>query len=279
MGSRTRASGSSASRQTQGVGGTRGDVSGSSSHDRTSNSTHGGSKYRKYQIEKSTALGLLLPQNLRLEVRELDEDGHDIGLLYETTALKWWECMATLPPKFLLLSAGQSESATQSEKPATEINAAVAKVMRPLGNLPPGNRARIEMGYVSDCFKYSNSLPHDTYREWQVRQQGFKRVYRLQPLNASAEESGQAFVWRGSHSVLQSLNDSKASPICHGNLKLLGPNNELLAAWKQRRDSKILGSLYIFEAAWDRLPAEVIVTSCLYVVMVERILWTTFVGG
>jgi hypothetical protein len=279
MGSRTRSSGSRGSRQTNDSGCTGGNGSGSRIYDTTSNSTNGRSKYRKYQVEKSAALGLLLPQSLRLEVRELDREGHDLGLLYETTTLKWWECMATLPPKFLLLAAGQSSIAAGSESAPIEVNAAIAKVMRPLGNLPPGTRARIEMGYISDCFKYSNSLSYETHREWQIRQQGFKRIYRLQPLEVSAREDDHPFVWRGSHSVLQFLGDAAATPACHGNLKLLGPNDELLAAWKQRRDSKILGSLYVFEAAKDWIPVEVIITSCLYVVVVERILWTTFVGG
>ena len=256
---------------------------------------------RKFQVQKSAALGLLVPQSLRLEVRELDAKDNDIGLVFETTSLAWWECMVTLPPKFLLLSAGKNvRNSITTQDPSSvkedvhELNAAIAKVTRPLMNLPPRSKATIEMGHVSECFKNDSvegGLPYDTHPAWHVQQNSFKREYRIQPtdvypttpgeaVHESADSSGTSFVWRGSHGVLASLPESSRKRAeCHGNLKLLGPNDQLLAAWQQQRDKKVLGYLYIFDDATELIPMEVVVISCLYVVLVERILWTTFVGG
>lgn len=244
--------------------------------------------YRKFQFEKSAALGLLFPQSLELEVRAYDGQDQDLGVAYRTTSMKWWECMATLPPKFLVLSAGDGKATGAS---TLEVEAPIAKISRPLMNLPPSNHARVEMGLVSESFSSGEAQPPNEHREWEIRQKGFKRHWTFFPHSPSpgatasavidpSSESDYAFTWKGSHAVLDSLPASTtAEPRCHGNLKLLGPNGELLAAWKQRRDSKVLGALYVFDEALDTLPVDVLVTTCLYVVVVERILWTTFFGG
>lgn len=247
--------------------------------------------YRKFQVEKSTAMGLLFPQSLELEVRAYDGQDHDLGLAYQTTSMKWWECMATLPPKFLVLSAGDGKATGAS---TLEVEAALAKISRPLMNLPPSNRARIEMGFVGEpfCPSDGNEPPSSEHREWEIRQKGFKRHWTFYPNPPSPTTTGTTdsppepepsitFTWKGSHAVLTSLPDSTpASPQCHGNLKLLAPDGiTLLAAWKQRRDRKMLGTLYVFDEAVDMIPVDVLVSTCLYVVVVERILWTTFFGG
>lgn len=247
--------------------------------------------YRKFQVEKSTPMGLIFPQSLELEVRAYDGQDHDLGLAYRTTSMKWWECMATLPPKFLVLSAGDGKATGAS---TLEVEAAIAKISRPLMNLPPSNHARIEMGLVSEPFSPSDEHkpPFPEHREWEIRQKGFKRHWSFfphppSPVTTSTTDStpepepSTTFNWKGSHAVLTSLPESTPpSPHCHGNLKLLAPDGTtLLAAWKQRRDHKVLGTLYVFDEALDAVPVDVLVTTCLYVVVFERITWTTFFGG
>ena len=241
--------------------------------------------YRKFQVEKSAAMGLLFPQSLELEVKAYDAQDQDLGLAYRTTSMKWWECMATLPPKFLVLSAGDGKATGAS---TLEVEAAIAKISRPLMNLPPSNRARIEMGIISEPFSPSDeNKPPAEHREWDIRQKDFKRhwsFYPHSPPTPTGKDPAPApeatFTWKGSHAVLDSIPTSGPStPHCHGNLKLLAPNGTLLAAWKQRRDSKVLGALYVFDEAVGTVPVDVLVTTCLYVVVVERILWTTFFGG
>ena len=51
------------------------------------------------------------------------------------------------------------------------------------------------------------------------------------------------------------------NPACHGNLKLLDNQGTTLAAWKQQRDSKVFGSIHVFQEACDVIPIEVIVVS------------------
>ena len=237
-------------------------------------------------------------------------------------------------------------------------------------NLPPGNRARIEMAGAGSGLQYNAplsdaekdggtkasgdrtgymttnptaSLSH--VNQWEIRQQGFRRVYNFYPAtntaaSASVEKktapevtgckvydhdhdhehehhddaahspigTGPAtdtapipehtFTWKGSHSVLSSLPGSAAEgcgemqaalPECHGNLKLVDSRGKVLAAWRQQRGKKVLGMLYVFDDEEEEvgkgkvgpggLDIDVVVATCLYVVIVERILWTTFVGS
>ncbi|ETN47023.1 uncharacterized protein HMPREF1541_01213 [Cyphellophora europaea CBS 101466] len=252
--------------------------------------------------------------------------------------------MATLPPKFLVLSAGNVDvDVDETEAHAkgmceVEIEAAVAKIERPLMNLPPRNRARIQMGFVGARSAYKEGGAHE---EWEVRQKGWRRQWDFFPVSSSSSSNSSSYggggggaassayaststtttttttptsapakapdsatstsnslqsptkvyTWKGSHSVLSHLPASAAAtPNCHGNLKLLAPDGTLLAAWKQCRDRRILGNLYVFRRPPEKeasdvmgggcaLPTDVLVVTCLYVVVVERILWTTFFGG
>lgn len=52
-----------------------------------------------------------------------------------------------------------------------------------------------------------------------------------------------------------------------------------MTAWKQQRDSKVLGSIHIFEEACDVIPIEVIVVSCLCIAIVEKTTGVTWFGG
>lgn len=264
--------------------------------------------YRQYQVEKSAALGLLVPQSLGLEVRAFDgqDPSLDLGLAYRTTSLKWWECMATLPPKFLVLSAGNAKASDRGSSGSSstcEVEGAVARISRPLMNLPPRNHARIEMGLISEpSGGGSSSYRSDSItsppptesrvEEWEIRQQGFKRHYAFYPSTTKSQQQSaetqppdatSTFTWKGSRSILSTIHPTTQPEghyrHHHGNLKLLAPSGAVLAAWQQQRDRRVLGTLHVFDAAVGMLPMDVLVATCLYVVVVERILWTTFVGG
>ena len=70
---------------------------------------------------------------------------------------------------------------------------------------------------------------------------------------------------------------------------MVDSRGKVLAAWRQQRGKKVLGMLYVFDDDEEEvgkgtvgpggLDIDVVVATCLYVVIVERILWTTFVGS
>ena len=96
-------------------------------------------------------------------------------------------------------------------------------------------------------------------------------------MRSEEQESDANFVWKGSKHVTEQLEDY--NPHCHGNLKLLDEGGTILAAWKQQRNSKVLGSIHIFEEAQHVISIEVIVVSCLCIIVVEKTTGVTWFGG
>jgi len=97
---------------------------------------------------------------------------------------------------------------------------------------------------------------------------------------ARLEQSGRELMWKGSKKVLNLVDDN--APRCNGNLKLFDPINpgKVLAIRKNRTDPHILGSIMILEDLGDNRPLqEVILWSCLAIVMAERVAFRGWVGG
>jgi hypothetical protein len=157
-----------------------------------------------------------------------------------------------------------------------DTSALVAKVPRILWNCARKTLASAEMFQVDESFDFEYSLPSDIRRHWSIHQVGLKRHYNLTGRGKDDHEHAK-FTWKGSKHILNELDDH--NPACHGNLKLLAEDGTPLAAWKQQRDRKVLGSIHVFEQARDVIPVEVIVVSCLCITIVERTTGVTWFGG
>lgn len=85
--------------------------------------------------------------------------------------------------------------------------------------------------------------------------------------------------WRGSKKILDIPEMDDGFPKCNGNLKLEDPDAKLVAVYKQRRDHDVLGGLTVFtENLKADVPIEAVVSSCLAIVMYERVAWQNMFG-
>ncbi|RMZ86125.1 hypothetical protein DV737_g10, partial [Chaetothyriales sp. CBS 132003] len=231
--------------------------------------------YRKFQIEKSKAMGLLIPQNLQLKMRKIDAAGQGVGSAFVTNNIKWFELFCKTAPSFQMYVA-EDRSVIGEQDQHDQL---VSTVTAPFMNGVKPTIANLELfkgdGWLCADYNFPPILP----KTWTVKRHGWARHYEVSS-NEFGQGTGldpQRYIWKGSKHVKELVNDN--SPRCHGNLKLLNGDGELLAAWKQRRDSRILGSISIFEAACDQLPIELIVTSCICIVIVEKMTGVTWFGS
>ena len=117
-----------------------------------------------------------------------------------------------------------------------------------------------------------------------ITRQGVGRTYRLEIKGYDAvthHPATKTLYWKGSKSALSLVEDQK--PRCNGNLKLVSadrPDN-VLAVWQNRTDRRIMGSLSIIDNIDEGEAGllEEVITSCLTVVMAERISGRGWVGG
>ena len=203
--------------------------------------------------------------------------------------MKWWAELYKFPPDFDLFPIADDDKARHGD--------AVARVTTKAGNGVTKSIASIEIVNPSASYekqKGSTLTDHEDQMakmrstKWQLKRESktpwkeawLKRHYTLTASSSSSHSSAsreQNYHWKGSKSIVGHLEDF--NPNCHGNLKFMDREGRILAAWKQQRDSKVLGSIHIFEEAEGILPPEIIVTSCLIVVLVEKINGITWFGG
>ncbi|PGH16728.1 hypothetical protein AJ79_01601 [Helicocarpus griseus UAMH5409] len=222
--------------------------------------------YRKFQVEKSTALGLILPQNLQLTIYNVTNGSYFPS--YLTTNMHWVELMTALPAVFSLYPVSNTGV-------SGEDTGRIVKFCPKGWQGVTGLKAELETAINGTAGATSE-------RKWTITRSGWSRQHRMEEVVTGNElvssPNSRYFVWKGSIEVVDLLDDE--GPRCKGNLKLESlAGNTLLAAWKQRRDDRIMGSITIFEAAKDVLPVEVIVASCISVVMSERASGVNFFGG
>lgn len=117
-----------------------------------------------------------------------------------------------------------------------------------------------------------------------IRRKGMGRSYRLEIKGYNAvtgHPANKTLYWKGSKSALSLVENQK--PNCNGNLKLISPDNpdNVLAVWQNRTDRRIMGSLSIIDNIDEGQAGllEEVITSCLTVVMAERISGRGWVGG
>jgi len=229
--------------------------------------------FRKFSVQKSTAMGLLFPQNLQLEVRNLDRHDQDLGPVYQTSPMGYLAQTVYIPPPFKLYRADSNAIVGLHH---TIDEQAISEMRPPKMNWLTMTIANIEMFKTDDGFQYDHALPSDIRKKWTIKQKGFKRVYEMTATDDNKDETQHSFIWKNSAHVLNLIDDT--SPICRGNMKLLSSDGTIIAAWKQRRDCLLLGSIHIFEEARDLLPVEVIVVSALCLAIQQKIWGTTWLG-
>lgn len=129
-----------------------------------------------------------------------------------------------------------------------------------------------------------NIDPGEPRSRWTVSRLETKREYIMK---CTTDSTLDGFIW---HSLTPSeltsipaLDDGH--PWAHGNIVLSGPDDSLIAAYKQRRDYRTLGSLVIFtdilqhdDTTKPILTIEAITASCLSIILYERVGWQNLLG-
>lgn len=131
---------------------------------------------------------------------------------------------------------------------------------------------------VSKWMVYDHELhaPADIRSRWTIMRVDYRREYIMGRIKSP--ELG-IYRWRGNKKILDIPEMDDGFPKCNGNLKLEDSDAKLVAVYKQRRDSNVLGGLTVFtENLKEKLPIEVVVSSCLAIVMYERIGWQNMFG-
>ncbi|KAK2789365.1 hypothetical protein FQN52_006229 [Onygenales sp. PD_12] len=215
----------------------------------------------RFQVEKSTALGLILPVDLQLRIL----DPRNLSVAFITTDMHWQDVMSVLPPMFSVypVSSGAGEGRSGSGV---------------VNFCPRGWQGVTSLKAELELVENNSVTGQGSKRRWLVNRDGWKRHHSMIEIAGPSSSHISEFVWKGSTDILNQLDDS--TPRCKGNLKLESVDGKvLLAAWKQRRNGRIMGSIVIFEAAKDVIPMEVVVASCISVVMAERATGINFFGG
>jgi hypothetical protein len=262
---------------------------------------------RRFEILKSTPLGLVVPQNLQLELRDVDAGlsltGHSSYLpsgttpTYVTSDMKWWKVKYILPPTFEIYSS-HPESKHNSTAPASEITGLIQSPSHdsyhseepgskpwPLAQIKyPGWQGVTQMTIdmtiyeASKWMVYDHELhaPADVRSRWTIMRVDYRREYIMG--RVKSPEIG-IYRWRGNKKILDIPEMDDGFPKCNGNLKLEDDDARLVAVYKQRRDSTVLGGLTVFtENLKEKLPIEAVVSSCLAIVMYERLGWQNMFG-
>ena len=256
---------------------------------------------RRFEILKSTPVGLLFPQNLQLELRDVDAGipitGHPSYLssgtapVFVTSDMKWWKVKYMLPPSFKMFPH-HPEFKAKSVYPSSEIvgiplsppHDSYHRDMNPSKPWPmaeikySGWQGITQMNVgltvyeVQKWMTYDNELqtPADICSRWTISRNGYSREYTLTGIPSTPGTEG--YKWRGNKKILNIAEMNDGFRKCNGNLKLEDKDARLVAVYKQRRDSDVLGSLTIFtDNMKEKVPLEVIVSSCLAIVIYERI--------
>ena len=206
----------------------------------------------QFRVEKSTPMGLIMPQNQTLLLRSMNPTTKvDQGAAFVTNDMDWLDIMTANPPPFELFTA---HDFSRSEL--------VARFVLRSWQGITGMKGEFEVSCQGDRQK------------WEVVRRGLTRTYQLKGLLGM---TGKEFVWKGStRAVKEMVGDEKKNK---GNLKLCTADGEVLAVWQQWRDSGTLGDVMIFEGAREKVAVEVVLTSCICVISAERANGLNWFGG
>lgn len=268
-------------------------------------------RIRRFEILKSTPVGLVFPQNLQLELRDVDAGvsltGHSSHLpsgtapTYVTSDMKWYKVKCMLPPSFEVYPSHphpSSQSKSSSTPPTREITGMIpspshdsysqegseskcwplAKIKFPGWQGVTSMTIQMTIHETSKWMVYDPELhaPSDIRSKWTIFRVDYAREYIMSRVGSSTTG---VYRWRGSKKILDIPEMDDGFPKCNGNLKLEDPDAKLVAVYKQRRDHDVLGGLTIFtENLKADVPIEAVVSSCLAIVMYERVAWQNMFG-
>lgn len=234
--------------------------------------------YRKFQAIKNTNLGINAPNGFHLEIHSIDGNGVEIGIPFHTTKQLWIGQRLFMPPSFKLMTGPwvPNNQATTSADPT-----AVAHINYKGFSGLLGLHVEVEVDSGDGTPGFHNDIPDSAaehQRSISIRRQGLGRTYSME-----LKPSGRKLQWQGSKQAAALIDDD--APLCNGNLKLFDPAHpfepEMLALWKNRTDMSILGALYISEStlASGQLTVEEVMSSCLAIVLAERVTARGWLGG
>lgn len=261
---------------------------------------------RRFEIIKSSPVGLVFPQNLQLELKDVDAGisltGHSSLLpsgtapTYVTSDMKWYKVKCMLPPSFEVFPS-RPKVQTGSTPPTGEVTGLpspshqpnykdaseskswpLAKIKFPGWQGLTSMTIKMTIYEVSKWMVYDHQLhaPSDIRSQWTILRVDYRREYIMGRVGPS--DTG-IYRWRGSKKILDIPEMDDGFPKCNGNLKLEDKDARLVAVYKQRRDSDVLGGLTVFtENLKDDVPIEVVVSSCLAIVLYERVAWQNMFG-
>ncbi|KAL2443579.1 hypothetical protein ABEF95_007204 [Exophiala dermatitidis] len=236
-------------------------------------------RVRRFEILKSTPLGLVFPQNLRLEVVDVDDDKGTDATGFVTTEMKWWKVQFVVPPTFEIYPSSHPANeakyeldqhkrhrrASSETDPALSSSSATKKDRR-----EPYPVAKVEFPHVDNLWKLTVDItlyhitpamhfdPTATGAEdaalrtrWAIKQIScLGRQYSMtctNPGGRSGSGSG-SYMWRSrpKAEILALPGVDDGHPAVNGNLVLEDPDGRIVAVYKQRRDFKVMGALTMF---------------------------------
>ncbi|KIW47979.1 hypothetical protein, variant [Exophiala oligosperma] len=253
---------------------------------------------RRFEILKSATLGLLSPQNLQLEAVEVDSEVHaqeqtTTRPCFTTSSMKWWKQKIMLPPSFDIFpskhdpSQGNKVSGLVTDRESAEKPYPLAHIQYPGWQGMTQMTIKMTMYNITREMHYEHRIDPDEPRaRWTVSRIGTKREYVMK---CTTDSNLGGFKWHclttPELTSIPALDDGH--PWANGNIVLSGPDGSLIAAYKQRRDWQVLGSLVIFTDTLHRddhetkpvLNIETITASCLAIVLYERVGWQNLLGS
>ncbi|KAG9777207.1 hypothetical protein KCU88_g4587, partial [Aureobasidium melanogenum] len=242
-------------------------------------------RVRRFEILKSTPLGLVYPQNLRLGVVDVDDDKGTDATGFVTTEMKWWKVQFVVPPMFEIYPSShpanevtygldQHKRRRSSSETAPAPSSSSAKNDR----AEPYPVAKVEFPHVDNLWKLTVDMtlyhitpamhfdPTATTRtddaaaaaahsddlrtRWAIKQiRCLGRQYSMTCTNPGGRNgSNSSYMWRSrpKAEILNLPGVDDGHPAVNGNLVLEDPDGRIVAVYKQRRDFKVMGALTIF---------------------------------
>ncbi|KAL2443592.1 hypothetical protein ABEF95_007435 [Exophiala dermatitidis] len=241
-------------------------------------------RVRRFEILKSTPLGLVYPQNLRLGVVDVDDDKGTDATGFVTTEMKWWKVQFVVPPTFEIYPSShpanevkygldQHKRRRSSSGTAPAPSSSSAKNDR----AEPYPVAKVDFPHVDNLWKLTVDItlyhitpamhfdPTATTRtddaaaaaahsddlrtRWAIKQiRCLGRQYSMTCTHPGGRNGSNSYMWRSrpKAEILTLPGVDDGHPAVNGNLVLEDPDGRIVAVYKQRRDFKVMGALTIF---------------------------------
>jgi hypothetical protein len=239
-----------------------------------------GDPIERFEIYKSTPLGLVFPQNVHFSLRNVHETSPDYPV-FTTSELKWWQQGFMIPPSFKIFRGApvHVEEDAQEPYPVAEIKycgwqgVTSMSISLTVYNITPAMHYQHDTEGANTRSQYTVSRPR-WLREYVISLSDCK--WRSP---STQEKITMPLLSAGGSSQNDDASGTEAG---HGNLILEDANGRIIAIYRQRRDFDILGSLAVFaqeQHSEPKITTEAIVASCLAVVVYERVGWQNLLGN